>query len=436
MNTTVHMTNDVFGVSRDTPLNYAERQADADFVDSLTRGQHIVIHGSSKQGKTSLRKYNLADDDYILVTCSNRWDLPQLMESILKRVGYTVEQSTKTTVSGQAKISIGAKISGKLFGNGAEANASADFTKQTADEKTWRHLELDPADINDIIGALEDIDFNKWIILEDFHYLPEKTQRDFAVALKAFHEQSPYTFIIVGVWLQEDRLIQYNGDLIGRVTTINADEWSRSELADAITQGEDLMNVRFSTSFTADLLDNCFNSIYVLQETCRETLTQIGVTRSPDSRREIDTDSIEIIKKVVNRQSGRYLEFLTNFAQGFGSTTLEMYKWILVPIIMKEHSTLESGVSYRDIRKILDRIHPGGPINAGNVTIALTKITELQVKKGMKPVVFDYDQSLRTLTIVDRSFIIWLAFQDKTELLAHLELPSNIATEWAAQTAP
>ncbi|MEV5012549.1 hypothetical protein AB0K74_44980, partial [Streptomyces sp. NPDC056159] len=44
---------------------------------------------------------------------------------------------------------------------------------------------------------------------------PEETQKDFAVALKAFHESSSFTFIVVGVWLQENGLVQFNGDLSG-----------------------------------------------------------------------------------------------------------------------------------------------------------------------------------------------------------------------------
>lgn len=72
--------SDVYGISRDLPLNYVARQSiDGLFVESLTRDKHIVVYGSSKQGKTCLRKYNLNDDEYIVVTCSNKWtNLAQL----------------------------------------------------------------------------------------------------------------------------------------------------------------------------------------------------------------------------------------------------------------------------------------------------------------------------------------------------------------------
>ena len=52
-----YQLNDVYGISRDVPLNYVERvEVDKKFVDNLERDKHITIFGSSKQGKTCLRK--------------------------------------------------------------------------------------------------------------------------------------------------------------------------------------------------------------------------------------------------------------------------------------------------------------------------------------------------------------------------------------------
>ena len=66
-------TSEVFGIVRDVPMNYVERdQVDGMLIDSLTSDKHLVIYGSSKQGKTCLRKHCLDENDYIIVTCSNR----------------------------------------------------------------------------------------------------------------------------------------------------------------------------------------------------------------------------------------------------------------------------------------------------------------------------------------------------------------------------
>ncbi len=66
MSKEVYTTDEVFGVGRDLPLNYVSRDmVDTKFVESLGNQKHIVIYGSSKQGKTSLRKKWLTDEDYV-----------------------------------------------------------------------------------------------------------------------------------------------------------------------------------------------------------------------------------------------------------------------------------------------------------------------------------------------------------------------------------
>src|SRR5690606_21722361 len=85
MKKTNHTTDEVFGVSRDLPLNYVARDSvDGKFINNLSRGTHLVIYGTSKQGKTSLRKHCLRDTDYIVVSCQNRWSLAEAHAAILK----------------------------------------------------------------------------------------------------------------------------------------------------------------------------------------------------------------------------------------------------------------------------------------------------------------------------------------------------------------
>lgn len=103
--------DDVYGLSRNIPLNYVERQnVDERLRSNLNRNKHITIFGSSKQGKTCLRKHCLNENQYILVQCSNRWSLSDLNANILKRAGYELTESTKVTYEGKAKVSASVKI--------------------------------------------------------------------------------------------------------------------------------------------------------------------------------------------------------------------------------------------------------------------------------------------------------------------------------------
>ena len=411
-------TDEVFGISRDLPLNYQERDsADRVLVDSLTRDRHIVIYGSSKQGKTSLRKHCLNPEDYITVHCSNKWQLGDLHSAILKKCGYEITLSSSRGSSGKQKIfaSLTAGIFGAKGVGGAEAERGSQESTETAP------LELEPEDVNDIISALAKIGFTKYVVLEDFHYLPIETQKDFAVALKAFHENSKLCFIIIGVWLEENRLSVYNGDLNGRVISIDADSWKSQELQKVVETGEVLLNVEFAESFKMSLLASCFNSVSIVQESCHRCCIQAGVLTTQDQHRIIGeaVDAKALVKDVVNQQSGRFNSFIAQFTDGFQATDLEMHRWLLYPVLTGDTQALSKGLRQKDIRDILRDKHPrGASLNQGNVTQALQSAAALQIKKDIKPLVLDYDQTNLRLNVVDRSFLIWLDNQEREELLA------------------
>lgn len=420
--------DDVYGISREVPLNYVSRpEVDGELVASLSRDKHLVIFGSSKQGKTSLRKWNLNDDEYIVVTCSNKWGLSDLHSAVLKQAGYTIEQSVTRTVSGGNMIAAkggGSLKAGPFLAINAEFGGEDTKGSETATEEV--SLELDPQDVNDIIRALQEVSFAGFIVLEDFHYLPEETQRDFAVALKAFHEASPYIFIVVGVWLDENRLIQHNGDLAGRVIAVDADQWSPNELREVISKGAALLNVSFANEFINELVAGCFESVYVVQEVCHLACENEGIFETQVEPQMVGKGAraADLIRKVVDADSARYNGFITNFAEGFVKTDLEMYRYLLVPVLTASPVDLEKGLLLGNVRSVLAEYHPrGNELNAGNVTQALQSAASLQVGKlKIKPIVLDYDQSNRRLDVVDRGFLIWLQYQNRAELLASIDV--------------
>lgn len=426
-----HLTDEVFGITRQLPLNYVSREAvDNKLLDELRAGHHIVIYGSSKQGKTSLRKKCLDEENYIFVQCSNKSDMGDLHANILKRAGFEITQSTKKSSTGKNKVvaSIKATLKGTLLAisGSTEALASAEHEKSNTTETITTTLELDIDDVNDVIAALKSIDFNKWIVLEDFHYLPYEIQRDFSVELKAFHESSSITFIVVGVWLEDNRLIVYNGDLTGRVISVNADHWSESELQEVITVGGQLLGVTFDPEFSDAIITSAKESVYIVQECCRKACLASGIEETSKSPivvgKGLDVDIL--IKSVVDQQSARYNSFLVNFAAGFQDTELEMHKWLLYPLLSSSFEQLQRGLRYREIKNILFEVHPRkGQLNAGNITQSLQSSASLQVKRNIMPIIIDYDQTNLVLHVVDKGFLIWLQHQDIPELLRDIGLP-------------
>ena len=127
-----------------------------------------------------------------------------------------------------------------------------------------------------------EISYERFVVLEDFHYLPGETQKDLAFSLKAFHEKSRVTFVVVGVWREENRLLTFNGDLTDRVFAVDVDAWNNMSLQEVIQTGGQLLNVQFSEHFVKCLLDGCFNSVHIVQEVCRRCLRNENVFSTCD----------------------------------------------------------------------------------------------------------------------------------------------------------
>ncbi|MEA5138605.1 hypothetical protein [Arcicella rigui] len=417
----INKTKDVFGIQRDLPLNYIERAADRILVDSLDRSHHVVIYGSSKQGKTSLRKRNLKENDYIIVHCNNKWDIDQIHSNILKQAGYELTLSKSLTTSGKAKVK--ATFGWNLFAK-AEVEAETEFEKEK--EKITKSLDIDTDDVNDIIKALEEIKFNRIIVLEDFHYLKPETQKDFAIALKALHENSNFTFLIVGVWLEENRLIALNGDLSGRVKSVDADTWTQEELNKLIRDGEYLLNVSFNEQTKNKLIAESLQNVYVVQEVCYLICIENGINQTLEGNQfSLDCSKLEVfLDEVVSQHSGRYNKFITSLIEGFQPTELEMYKWILYAILKADDSMLNIGLRRSELNEVIVQKHPrGSDLNQGNLSQALTSIASLQVRSGITPIIIDYDSTLKKINIVDKGFIIWLHNQNLIEILKEANLP-------------
>lgn len=262
--------------------------------------------------------------------------------------------------------------------------------------------------------------------------MPEETQIDFSVALKAFHESSDLCFIIVGVWLEEDRLTVHNGDLTGRVISINADLWTAEDLDNLFFNSESLLNISFTESFKDAVKNSCNGSIFLVQQLCHKACKVMDITSTcTDTVNVGDNFDVQAeIKTILENQNARYYRFISDFSAGFDQTELELYKWILYAIINVDVSTLEKEFTAAAIRRAIEQKHPKrSSISHKKLIQALRKSVDLQVKNKIQPIVFEYDSNTKKVTVVDRSFILWLAYQDKKELYKYADLTDELQSE-------
>lgn len=432
----IHKLATVYGTARDVPQTYVERAGiDDRFLNDITRDKHIVIHGSSKQGKTCLRKYHLKEDDCLVVQCTRETTKEKLYEMILRQASIDVNVSTSRTITGGWKLNVKVGGEGKIpFIAAAKGETEGGYERETGTEVESKEFEVDPSDPNEIGRLLTNAQFSKIVVVEDFHYLEEEVQRSFAVDLKVFHENSKLVFLVVGVWLEANRLTLYNGDLSGRLSTINVDDWTESDLLKVIGAGEPLLNIRFPDEVKAAVVSGCQNNVGLLQEVLYRICEKYDVWMTQDQPKELGTvdDVTSVLKAVSEEQASRYRNFLGRFAEGFGKTTLEMYKWLLFAVIKATPYELRRGLRPNVLFQRIKAAHPvSNTLQQNNVVQALDCVGSVQFKHKLQPLILDYSNG--ELMVVDANFLVFLQTHSVDELLEYIGNPlAHEASEGAS----
>ena len=224
--------DDVFGISANVDSrSYVDRGGlDERFRRALGSQRHVAVHGGSKQGKSWLRTKGLRDSDAIVVQCQPNSSATSLLREALGRLGVvaTLRMSETRDIEGTLDFK-GAVELGKILAK-AKVEGSAGATASSSATTETEPIGQTAADLLWVVRTI--VASGKRLVLEDFHYLDEKTQREFAFLLKAMGEYGMFV-LVVGVWPRDHLLTYYNGDLDGRIEDIHL-TWEDSELAQVL----------------------------------------------------------------------------------------------------------------------------------------------------------------------------------------------------------
>ena len=120
---TVPNLNEVFGVRSTVPqYTYVNRShLDERLIYYLKLDRHIVIYGASRQGKSSLRKKCLPEENCVVLRCHGSSTVQNIYEEILRQLStqIPVQTSHELTYGGEIAGSATAKVQMPFFGGGA-----------------------------------------------------------------------------------------------------------------------------------------------------------------------------------------------------------------------------------------------------------------------------------------------------------------------------
>jgi hypothetical protein len=428
----MRLTNQVFGVSNELIDTYIERpKVDNLFLQGLQKNKHIIIYGASKQGKTSLTNKHLTENDYVKVNCSPFSTTLDIFNSIVRQLNIEIIESTDitTTVGGEIKVGVKAKIKIPFFGGG-EAETEAKGSGQKEKGLTYKVIDYNLALAQDISELLREVKFKKRIILENFHYLEEVIQKQLSIDLRIFEDYN-ILFIILGIWREKNRLSQFNGDLVDRVIEVPVEPWEKSDLGKITQVGLPLLNVDF-TKVIDYIIDSCFDSVGVFQEICKESCYSAGINETKTELIEISKENVDnAIEKKLNDYASRHIRCLESFIDQKGKSSDEVPLYIpyyFIKVLLDESfENITPGLKRKSIQeKIKETHHRAESVRASDMGYFLRNLVSNQIKKNISPPIFDYDISTSSVKIIDSTFYFFLKNCDREEVVENLMIPEGL----------
>lgn len=421
----------VFGVSKDMILSYIEReQVDGKFKEALEGDKHIIVYGSSKQGKSALRRKHLPEDKEILIQCGPQHNSSDIYASILRQFDVLLETSSseKTSTSGEINAGLKVKVKIPFIGeSGADLGGkTVGITEKVVNYKAIDiNLEL-AQDVGEVIHTLKQ---DNVIVLENFHYLNDEVQRKLAFDLRSFQEIG-IKFIILGIWRERNRLNQFNGDLVDRIVEIPVEPWEDRDFDKVINKGEKKLNIQISDEIKKNIVEISFGNIGIVQEICKQFCIASGTLKKSSEQKILD--DVNLLNKAISIKvedySSRHLRALESIADAsrLYERGLFLPYYIVKVILETDTDYLKQGIQRQELHtKIRDVHYRSEDVRTGDMTNLLHGLSILQSKKSIVPPLFDYDRTNRRLRIIDSTLFFFLKFTDKQSILDEIPNPTE-----------
>ncbi|MDO1495481.1 hypothetical protein HND72_12935 [Pseudomonas putida] len=428
---------EVFGVSKDPVASYIERNAvDEALENALGETRQIIIYGSSKQGKTALLQRHVPEEKRITVHCGPTTTAEDLYRSILRQQGVEITSEKTAETGRELTAGISAKFTACLpfFGKG-EAETKGEAKSTTKDGSTTKTIEFNLAVAQDVGELLLYVDGgNKFYVLENFHYLQDEVQQQLAFDLRTFEEMG-IRFIILGVWRERNRLVQYNGDLQDRIAEVPVEPWETSDFERIIQAGSPLLRVSFSDEIRTKIFEEAHGSVAVVQELLKKICETFGISETCTEPQDIDDMSFleRSIRLKVEEYSARHIRSLESIAAGSRTrkatdetAALYLPYYLVKVMVNRSYAELKDGIERKDLQGLIQSMHSTPDnVRTSDITGMLRRLAKLQAEARIVPPLFDFDPGSRRLKIVDSTLYFFIDNCDPVEVMEEIPHPDR-----------
>ncbi|MBW2740614.1 MAG: hypothetical protein JRE64_17630, partial [Deltaproteobacteria bacterium] len=363
-----------------------------------TPGEHLIIHGPSKTGKSTLWISQIGEDYAIKIPCNESTTLEGTYLEIADELDIFFQNSEKT----DAKVKAGfqAEIKAKIYGL-LEGKGGGSYGTERGKQQEHQRLTPPPIGARNISKFLKAAD--KHVVLENIHYCTPEFRRELS---KDLHNFSDYDckWIIVGVQHQADQVFIENRDLVGRLREIKTGLFTLSQVSEIIALGEKILNIKFSPAIHKEIFNESGGNAALVQDIAKNICLLLDITGRQDTLTEITKTELvsQACQEIASSCAQVYTKFCDDIIKGGRSDgSTQKYKWFLK--LVRDRIIPTAGMLNTEVYKsILDLGHTD--INQTSITQGLQYMNKLQQKRNINPAVLEYDNDKSRLYLLDPYF--------------------------------
>jgi hypothetical protein len=407
---------DVFGLNeRRNVLSHVTRDVQKEFAAALKdeANNAIVIYGTSKQGKTSLRRSLLPDSSSIILSCTRETKLEAVYREALSQAGARIHDGNIV----EYEQGIEAEVGGGLlttFGIG-KFGVSGKRKSQTQ----TKSIQVDWGYAETVARALSEVRPGAIVVVDNFHYFDVDVQRRFATDLRAFGQRG-IKFVILGTWKDKDYLVSFNADLKRRVANLSIEPWTDADLQAVIDKGEQELNIKILAGVKSSFLKRCEGNIGLMQTFLKKFLEAEGVTERSNVTCEMtnfsraDTVARNECKKMTSQVTTDFGRLATEIGGPWLNEKTRMF-WIIDTILECTGDEITNGIPnhalFGRVNKKVNGLARGKKISEREFgKLVKVDLLAFQQDKMATPFIA-YDTSVDSIIILDS----WTRFVLKME---------------------
>ncbi|MFW8019856.1 hypothetical protein ACOFKK_07425 [Vagococcus fluvialis] len=417
---------DVFGVNKNISTYLERENVDGKMKSALDEKKHVVVYGSSQQGKTLLLD-RLQIEKKIKINIGNNFKVVDIYKAIIRQLEVLLTNKTVSTESSGSTALAGADLSAKVaFFGKASAKIEGGFDSNEMTEIEADHVEYDLSQAQSIVEILIKENITHKILIDDFHYLELEEQKKLAKDLKVFYENE-IQFIILGVWKEKNWLLQHNPELADRLELIPVEPWTPENFKEIIRKGSEDLGISFQEEVINDIIQSSLGNVGILQDICKICCVNSkrrndGIVTSEDFEEAISekrisysTHNIAILNKVAT----------------YNEKGVLFLPYYLIRVILEvDISRLKEGLTKKYLQYQIQQRHydkRDEKVRPSEMTKFLNNsLIQMQSNLSIEPLIFDYNLESEIFSIIDSRLIFYIANTEVNKMVESLEIPEEL----------